>query len=185
MNTDINITPDHHVRRKKYIDSNIQGRLIVGLLLLEVILFAIAMWFVYQELQIAIDTSLYRIHKPQADSVPILFNALLTTVPWIIFVNLMLLIGLNQFWNKYLVGIVEPLRVIIYRLNTLDLRHHREVDAEHLVIENAQYWMRQERERCKKIRALTQSLSTEIKISSSEEQKFLSETLNSIRRNLP
>jgi len=186
MNTDINMSPeDHHVRRKKYIDTNIQGRLIVGLLLLEVVLFAIAMWFVYQELQLAIDNSLYRVHKPQADSTPILFNALLTTVPWIIFVNVLLLIGLNQFWSKYIAGIIEPLRIIINRLNIMDLRSLRKDGAEHPVIEHAQSWMQQEQERCKKIRELTQSLPSGIKNSTPDEQKFLSEILKSIRQKLP
>jgi len=185
MSANININPGHHVRRKKYIDSNIQGRLIVGLLLLEVILFSIAMWFVYQELQMTIDNSLYRVHKPQVDSTPILFNALLATVPWIIFVNVLLLIGLNQLWGKYLAGIIKPLRIIINRLKTMDLRTHHEVGAEHLVMVHAQLWMLQERERCKKVRELTQSLPTEIKTSTPEEQKFLSETLKAIRRNLP
>jgi len=185
MSVNININPDHHVRRKKYIDSNIQGRLIVGLLLLEVILFAIAMWFVYQELQMAIDNSLYRVHKPQVDSTPILFNALFATVPWIIFVNVLLLIGLNQLWSKYLVGIIEPLRIIINRLKSMDLRGYQDVGTEHLVLEHAQHWIYQERERCKKIRELAQSLPTEITTSTPEEQKFLSETLKAIRRNLP
>ena len=54
----------YQARRKKYVDTSIQGRLIGALLILEVLIFALAMWFVYQELQTAIDNNLYRVHQP-------------------------------------------------------------------------------------------------------------------------
>ena len=176
---------DYQPRRKKYIDSNIQGRLIAGLLLLEVLLFTVAMWFVYQELQMAIDNSLYRVHKPQADSSSILIKALFTTIPWIVAVNVLLIIAIDQLWGKYLAKIIEPLRSIVYRLKSLDLRAHRDVAAEHVVLEHAQDWVHQERERCKAIRQFVQLMPEEITQLNTDERHNTVETLNRIKRHLP
>lgn len=185
MSADINMSSSHKPRRKKYIDTNIQGRLIAALLLLEVVLFTVAMWFVYQELQTAIDSSLYRVHKPAVDSAPILFNALVTTVPWVILVNVLMLVGIDQLWGKHLGNIIKPLRKIITDLNTMDLRTHPDIGAEHKVLDHARDWIVQERERCNKIRKLTQSLPDQINLSNSEDKENLSESLKSIKRNLP
>jgi len=185
MNTKTKNTFGHQARRKKYIDSNIQGRLIFGLLLLEIALFSFAMWFVYQELQMAIDNSLYRVHKPDAANSPILMNALLTTIPWIIFVNVLLLVGLDLLWGKYLAIILEPLRKIIDLLKSLDLRSHRDVVTEHVVLEYAQHWMHQERQLCKEIRQLVQQLPEQMANLKPDEQQSISETLSKVNQHLP
>ena len=95
MNTETIQSTGYHDRRKKYIDTNIQGRLIAALVLIELLMFTLAMWFVYQELQSAIDTNLYRIHQPHSESRPILLTVLLKAIPWILGVNIVLLVNLR------------------------------------------------------------------------------------------
>jgi len=173
----------YQARRKKYVDTSIQGRLIGALLILEVLIVALAMWFVYQELQTAIDNNLYRVHQPDTENSPVLLAALMQIIPWIVIINLLMLVGIDRLWGNYLLKIIEPLRQTIKRVRHLDLRKDTGSHENHAVLESAQHWTEQERERCRKIRRLIQSLPEQIR--ASESTNSVSDVITEIKQLLP
>lgn len=177
-------SPDYHVRRRHYVDRNVQGRLIAGLILVEVLLFAVAMWFVYMELQTTIDQELYRVHQAVAQSGPVLLYALYKTIPWIILVNLVVLIGIDRVWGRYINLIIEKLRRAAQKVAVLDLRDHL-TDTEHDVLRQARQWIESEHTRCVQIRELVQMLPTEVSEMDPGERQRLIEQLQQIRNKLP
>ena len=147
----------YHVRRRHFIDRNIQGRLIAGLVLIEVVLFALGMWFIYYKMQVAIDQELYRVHQLAPRSSPILLHALYQTIPWIILVNVLVLVGIDRVWGGYVEIIIGKLRRLAQKVAALDLRSQLH-DTEHDVLRQARHWLKVEQARCQQIRQLVQSL---------------------------
>ena len=183
MSVDVTPATSHQPRRKKFVDISVQGWLISGLLLLELLIFAVAMWFVYHELQTTIDADLYRVHQPATSSGPVLFNALIHIAPWIILLNVLVLIGIDHLWGEYLTKILGPLRLIIERLSRLDLRGHDVDNIEHVVLDHAHEWLHQEQERCKAIRNLIRSAS--LAQNEPNDLQALSGILKTIKQQLP
>lgn len=178
-------TSNFQPRRKKFVDTNIQGRLIAGLLLLEIIVFAAAMGFVYQQLQTAIDINLYRVHQPDAENRAVLFNALVRTIPWIIGVNILMLIGIDRLWANYVTKIILSLRHIIERVAQFDLHSDSLVSPHHAVLHHAQLWVEAEQERCGNLRRLVQSIPDTVEQTDSTELTRLAEILQQIKQRLP
>ena len=174
----------YHKRRRHYVDRNVQGRLIAALILTEVVLFAVAMWFVYQELQSTIDNELYRVHRVVSQSGPILLHALFKTLPWIILVNLVVLIAIDRIWGTYVNRIIEKLRHAAHKVAVLDLRDHF-TDTDHDVLRQTRQRIEIEHARCKEIRELVQMLPTKVADLTKDDQQRLIEQLQKIQNKLP
>jgi hypothetical protein len=173
----------HHVRRRHYVDRNIQGRLIVALILIEMLLFAAAMWFVYQQMQAAIDQELYRVHQVAARSSPVLLHALYQVMPWIIIVNVLVTIGIDRIWASHINLIVGKLRRLAQQVASLDLRGR--VDApEHAVLRQASQWLEAEQLRCQQIRQWVQTLPDKPDLSDPAQQQRLVAQLQRIQQYL-
>lgn len=52
----------------------------------------------------------------------ILLYALCQTIPWIIFVNLLVLIAINRIWGSYIAIIVSKLHRLAHKVAIMDLR---------------------------------------------------------------
>jgi hypothetical protein len=173
----------YHVRRRHFIDRNIQGRLIAGLVLIEVVLFAAAMWFIYYKMQFAIDQELYRVHQLAPHSSPVLLHALYQTIPWIILVNVLVLVGIDWIWGGYVEIIIGKLRCLAHKVAALDLRSQLH-DTEHEVLRQARHWLDAEQTRCQQIRQLVQALPDNPDPNAQAERQQLLEQLQHIRQRL-
>ena len=183
MSDNLPLSPNHHVRRRHFVDRNVQGRLIVALILIEIVLFAVAMWFVYQEMQAAIDQELYRVHQVAVRSSPVLFHVLYQTVPWIILVNLLVLVTLDRLWGRYVSIIIRKLRVLAQNVASLDLRS-QQYDTEHEVLRQARQWIASEHLRCQQIRQSVQSLPDQLVTMEPAAHQHLIGQLRHIRQQL-
>jgi hypothetical protein len=183
MSDNLPISPNYHVRRRHFVDRSVQGSLIAGLILIEVVLFAAAMWFVYQEMQSAIDQQLYRVHQVTTHSSPVLLHALYQTVPWIVLVNLLVLVTIDRVWGRYINIIIGKLRRSAQKVAALDLRSQR-YDTEHEVLRQAGLWIESERSRCQQIRRLVQALPDKPNALDAAARQQLREQLQQIRQQL-
>ena len=178
------VTPaPHHVRRRRFVDRHLQGRLITGLILIEMLLFAAAMWFVYQEMQSAIDQALYRVHQVVARSSPVLLHALYQTVPWIIVVNLLVLVSIDRVWAAHINTIIGKLRQSAQKVAALDLRSQHD-NTEHEVLRLAKRWLEAEQSRCQQIRHLVQALPDKPDPTDTAKQQKLIEQLRLLQHYL-
>ena len=173
----------YYVRRRHFVDRNVQGRLITGLILIEVVLFAVAMWFVYHEMQAAIDQELYRVHLVTARSSPVLLHALYQTAPWIILVNLLVLGIIDWVWGRHINLIIGKLRRSARKVAALDLRNPLH-DTEHEVLRQARRWIESEHSRCQQIRQLVQALPDQLDATKPAARRQLIEQLQHIRQHL-
>lgn len=183
MSDNLPISPSYHTRRRHFVDRNVQGRLIAALILIEMVLFAAAMWFVYQEMQAAIDQELYRVHQIVARNSPILLHALYQTVPWIVLVNLLVLISLDRVWGRYVNIIIRKLRRSAQNVASLDLRSQL-AGTEHEVLHQARQWVASEHSRCQQIRQLVQSLPDQVDVTKPAARQQLIEQLRHIQQQL-
>jgi len=151
-----------HRRRHYFIDAKLQGRLLWSLTILEVLLFAIAMFVIYVDMQATLEDSLYRVHQEVPRGRPLLFQELWLSLPWVIGINVLLVLYVDSQWKKAVRPIVMQLQEILIKVKRLDLRH-RVVDAEaHDVLSSANEWLKKERERYSTILAVVDDLPESI-----------------------
>jgi hypothetical protein len=176
--------PVYHARRRHFIDRNVQGRLIAGLILIEVLLFAAAMWFVYLQMQTAIDQELYRVHQLATRSSPLLISALRQTLPWIVLANLLVLFSIDWIWGSYVNMIIHKLRQLARQVAALDLRSQPNA-AEHDVLRQAMQWVASEQARCQTIRQLVLALPVQTESMQTASHRQLIEQLRHLHQQLP
>lgn len=146
------------VRRRHYIDRSVQGRLLVALVLMEFAVFGAAMLLAYVEMNGVIEANLYKIHRPEASSQPLLMEALLPIVLGIFLINLMVVLVATRFWSAYVNAIVRPLQDLFSRVSSLDMRETPLEHERHEVLALGQRWFDTERQRCLAIRDLVDAL---------------------------
>ena len=144
-------------RRRHYIDAKIQGHLIWSLIVLEVLLFAVGMVVIYLDMQSMLDDRLYRVHDLPLNR-PLLLQGLWTNLPWIIGINILLVLYVDAHWKKKIRPIVLQLQEILCKVKRLDLRHRVVNEEEHDVLASANDWLKTERERYSAILALSNEL---------------------------
>ena len=150
-----------HRRRRHFIDAKIQGHLIWSLILLEVVLFAIGMVVIYLDMQSMLDDRLYRVHELSLNR-PLLLQGLWKNLPWIIGINILLILYVDAHWKKRVRPIVMELQDILCKVKRLDLRHRVVNNQEHDVLASASDWLKIERERYSAILALCNELPTSL-----------------------
>lgn len=178
-------SPAMQQRRRYFIDRFVQGRLLISLILLEFVIFGVAMWFVYTDLQQHIDSSLYRVHQVQTNSLPVLLSSLLQVLPWIILLNVLVLIVVDKIWAGYIRRIVEELEDIFSDLKNLRIRPPAKIKGEHQVITQAKDWLLYEQQRNQDIRHLLDALPDDLNSLDSAGQYQLNEILVKIQQLLP
>ena len=97
-------------RKQHLIDRLIQGRLIVALVFVELVLFLCVIGFSYWQLNGTIETQMFRVHGVTPDSQPLMYAILLKSVPWILLVNTLLILGIDHWWGQYVKGLVKHVR---------------------------------------------------------------------------
>ena len=150
-----------HRRHRHFIDTKIQGHLIWSLLILEVLLFAIGMVVIYLDMQTMLDDRVYRVHELPLDR-PLLLQGLWTNLPWIIGINILLILYVDAHWKKKVRPIVIQLQDILCKVKRLDLRHRVVNAKDHDVLASASDWLKNERERYSAILALSNELPESI-----------------------
>jgi len=175
----------HRQRRRYFVDRFVQGRLVISLILLELVIFSVAMWFVYTDLQHHIDVNLYRVHQVQTDSMPVLLNSLQQIVPWILLLNVIALIIIDKVWAAYIRKIVDELEHIFSDLKKLIIKSPEKIKGEHEVIGQAKDWLRYERQRNEELHKLVAALPEDVCHSDEKTRQQVKETLEKIQDVLP
>lgn len=145
--------PPVYRRRRHFIDASIQGRLLVALIGLEVILFAGAMIWLYLDLSAIIEGNLYRVHYADTDGQSPFLATLFTVIPAILIVNLLAVWIADVIWRTYVRRIVNQLRGMLGRISNLDLRAQPgDEHIQHEVIDKARAWLANERQEFKTVK---------------------------------
>lgn len=159
-----------HRRHRHFIDASIQGRLLVALIGLELVLFASAMVWLYLDLSAIIEGNLYRIHYADAGGHSPFLASLVTIIPAILLANLLALWLADVIWRAYVRRIVNQLRRILERISKLDLSERQEdKSVQHEVIDRARKWLAYERKEFQAIKNAVETLPDTIDFSDEKE----------------
>ena len=170
-----------HRRQRRLIDKKVQGQFLTALVLIEVAIFAIGMFVIYQEMHAAVESSLYRVHQIADDGRPLLIKAMFLIIPWVIGINFILLIIAARIWQRNIQVIVTDLQDILGRVKQLDLRGHHIHAEHHEVLQKADRWFEVERERYHRLHVEAIDLPVNLEKVSAEQKAELTNQLTSIR----
>lgn len=145
-------------RNRRFVDNSIQGYYLVGLVLLELILFLAALWFVYQFLVDNIEAQLYRFHLAQGFSFADLWPQIFEIFLLVVVVNLVATALMTLVWHFQVRAIILPLKGILGEVNRLDFCDAPSENPGHDLLQKAQIWKRNERKRCENISGVMSKL---------------------------
>ncbi|MDH5409027.1 MAG: hypothetical protein OEY00_10480 [Gammaproteobacteria bacterium] len=174
-----------HRRHKRLIDKKVQGQFLTVLVLIEVAIFAIGMFVIYQEMHAAVESNLYRVHQIADDGRPLLIMAMLMIIPWVIGINIILLIIAARIWQRNIQVIVTDLQDILSRVKQLDLRGYHIHAEHHEVLQKADRWFEVERERYHRLHVEAVDLPSGLEQISTEQTTEIRNRLITIRNILP
>lgn len=175
----------HSRRRRKFIDKMIQGKLLTGLILIESLLFTIGMLVIYADLQSVLNDNMFRVHQEVNSGRPVLMKELLMIFPWIISVNLLLLIFVDRYWKQIVRHIVQQLQDILHRVKRLDLRVYLIQQSDHEVLQKAKQWLDKERDRYTSLRSRFNDIPEKIDTNNPDVIHHVREQLKSMAKVLP
>ena len=151
-------------RRIRYIDRNLQKRLIIGLVVMEVMLIITALVLLSGTFDQILEGGIYRIHP---DSPQVIAQQLMTALGWTLLaltlINIVMLILADRFWAAHLQRVLSGFRSRTQHISALDLRPIDDDLPNHELSHHSSSWFESERQRCLKIEqaltTLTESIS--------------------------
>lgn len=174
----------HRIRRRKFIDWQLQGWLLLGLVLLETLMLVAGVAYLHVQFSAAVDASLYRIHPQPGDSLLPLF---VKELAWVVVVmggvNTLALLVANQLWVGHVRRVQSAFRRRLERLKALDLRQPQSdsAEADHEVIELLEDWRARESERARTLEQLLTRLDSGDEGSRSRALVALDKVLQEVR----
>jgi hypothetical protein len=147
------------MRRKYYVDRVLQGRFLVGLVALEVLLFGVGLFVVYQRMNEAIEQQIFQAHASHEGGVSLLIDVLIQVLPWILVANIIAVLITSRIWSQYLDNVIQSLRQMLSTGANLDFRDiSNQMTGHHEVLDIGSAWMARERERNRVIKAAVADL---------------------------
>ena len=148
-------------RSQHFIDKLIQGRLILALVVVEMCLFLVATGYGYWQLNATIEDQMFKIHGLSQSTQPVMYAVLVKIIPWIIFANTLLIIGIDRWWGRYIKQLVASVRGFSENLKNLNLVDSESPRKKLRINDSLSKWLKYERKRCSEIREIVDSLSTQ------------------------
>ena len=181
----MNEQTQHYRRRRRFVDKVVQGKLLWWLILIEGLLFGAGMVVIYEDLQSVIQANIYRVHQESATGRPVLLKELLLIFPWIISINLILVVIVDRRWKKIVRGIVLQLQDILHRVKRLDLKVYPIQQTDHEVLQNAKRWLDKERDRHASLQARMKEIPEHVDSADADSLHNVRERLKAMSRLLP
>lgn len=173
-------------RRRHFIDTDLQGRLALALVALEVGLFAGACGYLYYALATIIEDQLYIVHAAQREPLlPLMLVELLKVVAVCAAVNSAALFATHRLWGRHVTGVLDTLGGRIARIGAIDLRPHGgpgEARAAHRLIALCDRWIAAEQARLTRVDAALARLPAAIGEDREVARAAIDEALRQLRR---
>lgn len=162
-----------------YLDDRIQGYLLFATLMLDMLLLVIAIVILYFHLSQAIEEQMFRVHFGPQEGLPVLVKGLLQIAPFVVLAKIMIALIVKWLWSDYIARIVSYLKATFYAITLLDLRLRQAPQANHEVLDKAEYWLQEEHQRCTRLGRLLEDLDVD------KDEKEVAMLLQKMRKYLP
>lgn len=169
-------------RRRCYVDGLLQGRLLWILVSVELAVVALSMYALYAGLSGILEEQLYRAHRSEQGLHELLVPRLAVAVVVLTLANLLILVGLEWSWGRFLHRMLGQFRVLLGRTERLDFRRDQPLGPRHALIERLVAWRQAERRRAESVRALVAGLDPEADFTRAGPRRVAQERLARLRR---
>lgn len=149
-------------RRRHFIDRSLQGWYLVGLVLLEMVLFIAALYVLYQHLVTHVENQLYRFHFPDELGLVQLLPGIAMIMLVVVSINVVATAIVTLVWHLQVRSIVKPLGQLLEEVNKLDFSKDEDMSASHVVLDNAHKWKQMEKMRCQNIRSMVGEIKADV-----------------------
>ncbi len=155
-------------RRRHFIDTSVQGRLLIAMLVMEMLLFGGTMVWLYLDLNQVVESNMYRVHFGSQKGLSPLLREFLYIVPLILLVNLAGLWVADRIWRRSVSRIINTLQSTLTHIGQFDLREAKHAaEVKHEVLDKADEWLAYERLRYRNIQQVSRNLPDKLDISDS------------------
>lgn len=145
--------PGMNRRQLHLVDHGLQKLLLLGLVLMETVAAALAIWFLYRALAAAVDENMYRIHfQGSVNVLSLLVREGVPVLGAMLAANLTALVLADRIWVFYVHGILRHLRAQMAAARRLDFSEQAASRFEHAVLEQARRWRGAEAARLARVR---------------------------------
>ena len=173
-------------RRQYYTDQILQGYLLVGLILLEVLLVCLLVYFLYAGINQILEDQMYLIHKKTDSSLPEIFNLLFFALSGFVATNLAALYVAHLIWGRYIKNTINVFSMELDKINAHEFAPVTSANkTHHHMITLMDDWMLKEKNRKSKTDSLLRRLSEITEVDSDEELKAVRGLLNDYQNALP
>ncbi|MDH5393601.1 MAG: hypothetical protein OEY11_10475 [Gammaproteobacteria bacterium] len=172
----MNNLPTNKVKRHNhYINTGLQNRLIVSLILIELVLIAISVLFVYRDMHQIIEASMFRSHIQNSLTIEYFAGRVMQVMFVLLLINIVIASFVVWRWREYVNAILSPLEKIVSSVHALDFTKKEEITAHHQAVVIAGQWLQAENSRFSEIRRCIASLN-------SDDSAALSDEINRCRQ---
>ncbi len=159
--TEAPVSRSHKLRRRQFIDAQLQGGLLVALVLLEVSMLCLAMLYLYLSFSTLIEANLFTIHSStQVQLLPEFLKQMGWVVLIMSLVNTLALFIAHAIWGGHIAKVVKAFRSRLQQIGSLDLSPVNQPDTiHHRVLDFMEQWRAQEQRRLQHIKLQVDQIS--------------------------
>ena len=160
--------------------------MLVGLILLEVLLVCLLVYFLYAGINQILEDQMYQIHKKADGSLPEIFNLLFFALSGFVATNFAAIYIAHLVWGRYIKKTINVFSTELDKINAHEFSPVTSIGkTHHHMIELMDEWMLKEKSRKTKINSLLRRLSELTSVDSEEELKAAKSLLNDYQNVLP
>lgn len=146
-------------RKHQFINTGLQNRLIISLVVFELLLISLAVYFIYQDISQIIEDNMFRSHIQNSLSLEYFVVRVLQAMFVLLMVNVVIASLVVWRWRGYVNSIVQPLEGMIASIHRLDFSDNKENTAQHEALAITKQWKQKENECFTEIRQNISGLS--------------------------
>lgn len=153
------IDSPNNLRRRHYVDYQIQRGMIICLIVLEVALLFWALLFLYQGFSQSVTDQLYQVHgNISRNDESIFLHLVLRILVGLLFANIVALIVADFVWDQYIRWILRDFHTALKSIATLNFRHRPSSEGSHKVIDLLDKWRSREQTIWQEVKRLTERI---------------------------
>ncbi|NGZ28519.1 MAG: hypothetical protein G8345_16720 [Magnetococcales bacterium] len=173
-------------RQRTYVDFAIQMRMLIALVVMELVLVASGVAYLYYRFNAIVEENLYRIHQTNTQSP---MEILLAEAGWVVAAlvaaNLVALLVADRIWYIYVRRVLERFMEMARKMRDFDLREESSRKINHEVLVRMLAWHMAERKRALNVRAAIQNLHPDADFKNPVVKREFVRNLQWLRRVLP
>lgn len=146
-------------RRQYYTDQILQGYFLVGLILLEILLVILLVYYLHIEVDQILEDQMYQIHKTDQNSFPEIFRLILVALASFVAANIVALYVAHIIWGRYIKNTITIFSLELDKISALDFTPvNSSRKTHHHMIGLMDDWMLKEKNRISEINVVLKKL---------------------------